>query len=397
MSLELRMPKLHYFDSNSIDLGTYNWFAYPSSIETRFNPRKSVFLFPSNIRHHTEKHSLYSKKSGLGLAKAAASFYDHEIPTLGLPTTGMPAKMSRKQIEESRDFPATCAKRAIYDIWQALGFGFDLVCPVRQRKEATQYFSEALTANKEARLWGNIEKNPNIILGDYYHEQLKLINLATTAQNQEHKNGEDPILAFMESGQSKIDPLFIEAYKQGKAAANQLLVQGKTENSWFEAPLTWNVPETEKFAEGFKKIYTALREGESGFNLFKTNFIAGKEQLDAHAFISEIKKHAQAYPKSRTAKALGLAKRHLREEIPNHSMTQNGNLFKDIYLAAFAASRRWSFGLFKRSRIEKGKTIYKISTLENTFREKMIAAPTELSPGSRTEKINSALNRSFSP
>ncbi len=387
------MPKLYYFDDR-VSIQTYENFARAN----KFNPRKSVFLFPSNTGHHTKEHSLYSRKSGGGLAGVAAELYEHEIPALGLPTTSMPSQMTLKQIEQPSDFSERCAKKAISDIWAAVGFGLDVVCPVRERRADSQYFSEALTEdNKEARLWGNIEKTPNLALGDYYHEQLKLIYSATHQDRENKKeDDDDPILSFMEANLGKIDPSFKEAYQQGKMAAKQLQPQGGiVQNHWFHDPLTWSIPETAEFAEGFKKIYTALREGQSGFNCFKTNFIAGKENMEHLAFIKEIKRHAKDAPNSRTAKALELAKRHLRENAPNRSMPQNGNLFKEIYLAAFAASRRWSCGLFKRSRVEKGRTIYKISTLETALEGKVLAVPTDMSPGSRTEKINTALSRSF--
>jgi hypothetical protein len=390
------MPKVYYFDGK-VDADSYKDFAESKG----FDPRKSVFLFPSNTGHHTNVRSLYSRKSGAGLAKAADELYEHEIPCLGLPTTGMPANITLKDIQGASFPPITYAKAALIDIWAALGFGLDLVCPVRERRQNPQYFSEALTkgdkGDKEASFWGQNEENPNLELADYYHAQLKLIHSATIYQPEENKEGDaDRILSFLQKNQEEIDYTFINSYKSGKRAAESLANsqdRARYKKSWwYQDPLTWNVPETKEFAEGFKKIYTALREGQSGFDCFKTNFIAGKEHLKPEGFIKEIKKHANESPNSRTAKALELAKYYFKKDIPDSCTSKNGPLFKDIYLAAFAASRPWCFGLFKRSKIT-GKTIYKISTLETALEGKQMGSPTNLSSGSRTGKINTALNR----
>ncbi|MCC2667349.1 MAG: hypothetical protein K0S63_1265, partial [Gammaproteobacteria bacterium] len=360
--------------------------------EKRFDKCKSVFLFASNTDHHTPEHALYSRKSGAGLAAAADQLYTHEIPSLGLPTTGMPPNITRDQIPNN-----SCAINAINDIWSALGFGLNVVCPVRKRQDGNPlYFSAPLTEdNKEARLWGSMEITPNLALGDYYHEQLRLIYSATTyePQNQNDEKDEkdkvfDPILFFLEENRGKVNELFINAYTQGKKAAERVANfedLAELPWCWYQEPLTWNIPEEKEFAEGFKKIYAALRDGQSGFDCFKTNFIAGKEHLTPEYFIKKIKEHAKEFPNSRTAKALRLAKKYARN---GEDIKDNTNLFKEIYTEAFAAS---GFGLFRQSKITQ-KTIWKIEKLKAALNEPSFSIPANREGNSRTMAIKRALN-----
>jgi len=89
----------------------------------------------------------------------------------------------------------------------------------------------------------------------------------------------------------------------------------------------------------FKKIYAAMKAGESGWGWFRTNFLTtleneekrpGKSIADISRFISD---YAQDNENSRTAKAWGLACHHANDTTP-----KNTALFTEIYKWSFANS-----------------------------------------------------------
>jgi hypothetical protein len=384
------MPKLYYLMGAINDTETYIEFAESNG----FDAHKSVFLFPSNTSHHTKENNIFTEKRGSGLGAVAHNLYRSRPPiySLGLPTTYMPKNMTKEQIENPIDDKEKCAKKAISDIWEALGRGFNLVCPVRNFRAKGAYFSEPLIEGLEVSLWGGEDKSPNLVLGDYYHQQLKLIALVTNYQDQERKEDDDPILSFIEKHPEQIDPLFKKAYEQGKVKAAQEQVKAQAPDNIsnevpqvpsFGEPLTENIPVTAEFTGAFEKIYSALRDGQSG--CFKTNFLTDKKQLTVQRFIEEIQKHAKASPNSRTAKALRLAKQYARN---GEDIKDNTNLFKEIYTEAFAAS---GFGLFRQSKIT-GKTIWKLKKLKDALNDPLFSIPTNSEDNSRTMAIKRALN-----
>ena len=151
------------------------------------------FIFPSNIfpqfKHHADHGAtLYSSKSGGGLATVADFLGKAGIATLGLPTTGLDSK----DIKDAASIPPI-AINAVADIWQAVGFGLIPVLPVRsfdyhiinapsnptgnKKGNGNQYFSQPLAGgdNKEPMFYGLNESKPNLVLADYYVEQLNLL------------------------------------------------------------------------------------------------------------------------------------------------------------------------------------------------------------------------------
>jgi hypothetical protein len=136
----------------------------------------------------------------------------------------------------------------------------------------------------------------------------------------------------------------------------------------------------------FKKIYTALREGQSGF--FKTNFVANHSKLSDEVLYQQILAHIAAKPDSRTAKAWELADRYYRR-----CSNQNTALFTEIYKYSFEKSGYF----FKRSQIT-GVTFYSSANLNQATQaqfasDQVIEAANK--SGSRSARIFLSLGRDF--
>ncbi len=93
----------------------------------------------------------------------------------------------------------------------------------------------------------------------------------------------------------------------------------------------------------FKKIYQALRDGQS--SLYKTNFLADKAHLSSAALMSQIEAYGRAHPDSRTQKAWALTNQYFDQGSENNLQT-NTALISEIYEWGFAKS-----GVFKMSRV----------------------------------------------
>jgi len=115
-----------------------------------------------------------------------------------------------------------------------------------------------------------------------------------------------------------------------------------------------------KKVEKFKKIYTALRDGQSAW-FYKTNFLSGKENKPHTELAHEIEQYAARYPNSRTKKAWDLAGEHEHKG----ELHTNTNLVKDIYLWSFEKS-----GLFFKRSCCTGDTYMRYSTLSDHIRER---------------------------
>jgi hypothetical protein len=204
----------------------------------------AVFVFSGNTSHHGTGVSLYSKKSGAGLAEAAGMLSDAGRPVLSLPTTGIASVTDQASIPD-------IAKQAVADLWKAVGFGLNIVLPVvekgkRPKKdadgkviadefvEADRYFPAgcqfAGTTPYEPRFWGGVEGTSNPELARYYFVQLlelqKFMNL----------NAGDK-LAYINDVETKVEyvaykPL-IHAYKDGQAAKVD-----PSKDPWFQKPKT---------------------------------------------------------------------------------------------------------------------------------------------------------------
>lgn len=134
-----------------------------------------VLVWATNIKDHHPMNqgvstvSLTSKKSGGGFGVLAGNCHKAGIPTLGLPScqsSGGVGKVSKEQ-----------AEHAIKDLWKAIGGGYDLVIPVRLHNNKT-YFTTSINVNgkqAEPSLWGQNNTTQNTDIGDYYIEQLIII------------------------------------------------------------------------------------------------------------------------------------------------------------------------------------------------------------------------------
>lgn len=201
------------------------------------NDANVFFIFPSNTipgnKHHTEHGAtLYSHKSGAGLAHVADFLGKAGIATLGLPTKGD----DLNNLKNVASIPAI-AKNAVADIWKAVGSGLTPILPVRdfdyhvenappnglKNGNGIKYFTHPLGGadRKEPRFYGENESNPNLVLADYYVQQLNLLQqfLALDVAAQQ---------AFISNPPAGITPEIIQAYNDGVAAKS-----AATKPAWF--------------------------------------------------------------------------------------------------------------------------------------------------------------------
>ncbi|KTC65059.1 Uncharacterised protein (plasmid) [Legionella adelaidensis] len=156
------MPIL-YFDGN-VSVNSFKGQAAAAGLD----PKKLVFIFPGNSTHHApSKTTLFSVKSGSGLAQAARQIGEAGFPTLSLPTTSMEQWSSN---ETQKAF----VEGALADLYRALGAGYSLFLPVREHMNS-QYFNQGLAfidGAVEPNFWGGIQAQPNKKLAAYYIAEL---------------------------------------------------------------------------------------------------------------------------------------------------------------------------------------------------------------------------------
>jgi SprT-like family/2-cysteine adaptor domain len=164
-NFEPPMPRVYYMTDDKINLIKYKSFCDVNNIK----PEETVFVFPGNIGHHSGSQTLFSIKRGSGLARVAEQLGKNGIPTLSLPTT----------IIAIGDL--TIPKKAVGDIWKAIGYGLHVIIPVRMHMN-DKYFKDSIQirySDYEPSFWGGVEQTPNINLADYYLSQIKLMNSVT--------------------------------------------------------------------------------------------------------------------------------------------------------------------------------------------------------------------------
>ncbi len=134
----------------------------------------TVFIFPGNASHHKPGTTLYSVKTGGGLAAAAGQIGTAGYPVLSLPTTGMESWSTNPLIKQT-------VSNAIADVYRAIGAGYHIMLPVRTFEN--NFFASALeipdSPPLEPSFWGlfNTTKNPG--LAQYYIDELnELIKFA---------------------------------------------------------------------------------------------------------------------------------------------------------------------------------------------------------------------------
>lgn len=204
--------------------------------------RPTVFIFAGNKGHHQQKHNLYSRKSGGGLAEVADRLGEMGAPTLSLPTTGM---------DDYSTNPATkqIAKDAVVDLWRAVGFGCNLAIPTRHRSQRdnngdivrdqsgkpipdpnnnTYFDNQGLFAgDTEPAFWGGIEKKANKDLANYYSGELKFIQEFIAAPDNAAKEAVFDKYKILPGDPRR------EAYEQGLKAQEDPQLP---ENAWFVPP-----------------------------------------------------------------------------------------------------------------------------------------------------------------
>jgi len=127
------------------------------------NPQKVVFLFPGNRSHHQSGTTLFTIKSGGGLAITAGLLGEKGYPVLSLPTTTMENWSTNPQQQE-------IIKGAIADLYRAIGAGYSLMLPIRAHKD-TKYFDNGLKKEDgtfEPSFWGGIQASSNKPLANHY-------------------------------------------------------------------------------------------------------------------------------------------------------------------------------------------------------------------------------------
>jgi len=148
------------------------------------------------------------------------------------------------------------------------------------------------------------------------------------------------------------------------------------------------VNEEETFKEkvmAFKKIYTALREGQSIWGWLKSNYLSTiypEEEHRPESLCRRIHGYASQHPNSRTAKAWELMQKYF----PN-STADNPELLKEIYEWSFSQS-----GWFKKSKATNGGTFFSAASLTRDFKSGDVKLTGQKVPdNSRLGKIRNAL------
>lgn len=149
--------------------------------------RKVVFLFPGNSGHHGTNATLFSIKSGGGLASAANAIGQKGYPVLSLPTTTMEDWVNNAKQKAT-------VQQAIEDLYRALGAGYSLMLPVRLHNNK-KYFDEGLDKKLdkdkliEPNFWGGIQVAANILLANHYTSELnKLITFMALSHQEKLQN-----------------------------------------------------------------------------------------------------------------------------------------------------------------------------------------------------------------
>lgn len=243
-------PQQFQLMTGTVNLSTFRTFCQNKNIT---DPQKAVFLFPGNNTHHGAGTSLYSVKGGGNLAGIAETLGNTGIPTLSLPTVGVP------QVPIDGAIPPL-ASGAVADLWKAVGFGLHIVLPVREKRggtrTATPDAGRIYTANDffpanshfthlrnnadntlyEPSLWGinGINPEPNPGLAKYYFDELnKLKVFMALAEAQKQTE-----LTRMQTSNNPSDVALYTAYMAGVAAKTQ-------PDPWFAANPNLNANATQ--------------------------------------------------------------------------------------------------------------------------------------------------------
>lgn len=134
-------------------------------------PKHTVFIFPSNREHHGKGITLGTVKKGSGLAEVAQKLGAAGYPTLGLPTKGMKGWPDDKEL-------CAIVNSALYDLFRAVGAGYNVVLPVRAREDGKNAFEQELAAcpGCELSFWGGVVKPDNPKLAAHYDAMVSILD-----------------------------------------------------------------------------------------------------------------------------------------------------------------------------------------------------------------------------
>ena len=183
----------------------------------KLNPedKKVIFLFPGNSSHHGIGTTLFSIKSGGGLAQAAKLIGEKGYPTLSLPTTTMEQWSTNKAQQ-------AIVQGAIVDLYKALGAGYSFMLPVRAHTK--NYFDQGLAAAQdlEPSFWGGIQAAPNKQLANHYLLQLNQLSdfIALSLEKRQEvatTNINNPLFkAYLKGQQMQEDDPWLTPIQQNK-------------------------------------------------------------------------------------------------------------------------------------------------------------------------------------
>ena len=184
-----------------VDVRTYKELCKNNGYDSE--EKKCIFIFPGNSSHHALGTTLFSIKSGGGLAAASAAIGTAGYPTLSLPTTSMEEWSTNSRQQQ-------IVRGALVDLYKAVGAGYQLILPVREHHD-TRYFDHPLDADLQLELsfWGGIQAAANKPLANHYIKELHALSLFMSLLPEEQDK-----LARAEP-----DNPFYQAYVQGRTMA----------------------------------------------------------------------------------------------------------------------------------------------------------------------------------
>ena len=184
--------------------------------------KKIVFVFPGNPLHHTPGNTMFTIKSGAGLAIPAKDIGNAGFPVLSMPTTGMDGWVDQKSNKYKK-----LSDQAIADLYIAIAKGYSLMIPVREHTNTT-YFDDPLRSSpeKEPSFWGGIQKGANKALANEYTFHLNNLHIFTCILRLE---GEGAALENLR----KNSPYFAQVYFAARAPSTPVLVSAPTTSTMF--------------------------------------------------------------------------------------------------------------------------------------------------------------------
>lgn len=193
---------------------------------------KVAYIFPGNNSHHNKP--VYAVKGGANLADAA-----EKIGNVGGPCHSFPTR------DVATDKVSPIAKDGVAGAYRLIGAGYSLILPTRKHSGAdrSDNFDQELSFGDDLqpRFWGGKVKVVNKQLGQYYRQQLDVINHIIGLQENARKAFIADLVAKKERGEVltcninreniNIDVACLDAYLEGQAA-----LTAEETPAWFKQP-----------------------------------------------------------------------------------------------------------------------------------------------------------------